>query len=261
MSIVSILTDFGQRDNFVGVMKAVILKINPKAKIVDLCHNINPQDIQEGAFILKNSFRYFPKGTVHLVVVDPGVGSSRKKVLVKTQDYYFVAPDNGVLSPALCKEVIQGIVEITEEKYFLKPVSDTFHGRDIFAPVAAYLSLGRDIYDFGKRIKGIKPLDLSEPKRFKNKLIGEVIYIDHFGNLITNITKDEFRDFIGDSDFKICVKKHMINKISHSYQEANRNLPLAIFDSFGNLEISLAFLSAAKYLSLGKGTVVEVIKY
>jgi len=260
MSVISLLTDFGDKDNFVGVMKGVILKINPRLKIIDLCHNVKPQDILQAAFLLKNSFKYFPKGTVHLVVVDPGVGTKRRKILVKTKDYYFVAPDNGVLDLSLQGENIEKIIEITNDKYFLKPVSNTFHGRDVFAPVAAYLSLGKRIDDFGKRIKGIKHLNLPVPKRVKNILLGEVIYIDHFGNLITNITKDGFKDFLKDSNFKIYIAGRLITKISHSYQEAKKNKPLAIWNSFGNLEISVAGACAKECLSADLKTPIKIIK-
>ncbi len=258
MHIISLLTDFGNKDNFAGVMKAAILKINPQAKIVDLSHNVSPQNIFEAAFLLKGSFKYFPKDTVHLVVVDPGVGSKRRKLLVKTKDYYFVAPDNGVLSLALKGEDTKEIIEITNDRYFLKPVSDTFHGRDIFAPVAAYLSLGRRIEDFGKKIKTIKHLSFSHPKRLKNKLIGEIIYVDHFGNLITNITKADFVDFIKDSGFEIRIANYSINKINRSYEEAKKDSPQAIFNSFANLEIFLTEASAKERLILDKGTLIEV---
>lgn len=260
MQCISLLTDFGLQDNFVGVMKAVILKINPRVEIVDLCHQVKPQDIFEAAFLLKGSFRYFPKGTVHLVVVDPGVGSKRKKIVVKTRDYYFVAPDNGVLCPALADEQIQKIIEITNEKYFLKPLSHTFHGRDIFAPVASHLSLGKRIEVFGKRLNSIRQLDLPTARRMKDKLTGEVIYIDRFGNLITNINEDEFRDFVANSNFKIYIAGKELNKISRSYQEAEKNRPLAIFGSFGNLEISVREANARQFLSADKGTPIQIVK-
>lgn len=260
MGMISLLTDFGLQDNFAGVMKAVILNINPGAKIIDLCHQVKPQGIFEAAFLLKGSFRYFPKGTIHLVVVDPGVGSKRKKILVKTRDSYFIAPDNGVLWPALAEERIQKIIEITNEKYFLKPLSHTFHGRDIFAPVASHLSLGKRVEVFGKGLNSIRQLDLPTPRRLKDKLAGEVIYVDRFGNLITNINQDEFRDFVANSNFKIYIAGRELNKISRSYQEAEKNRPLAIFGSFGNLEISAREANARQFLSADKGTPVQIIK-
>lgn len=254
------LTDFGDRDNFVGVMKGVILKINPRANIVDLCHNVRPQDVGQAAFMLKNSFRYFPKGTVHLAVVDPGVGSSRKAILVKTKDYYFVGPDNGLLHPSLGCEDIEGVVHITQEKYFLKPVSRTFHGRDVFAPVAARVSLGEDIRAFGRSIAGIKRLELAEPEISRDKLTGRVVYIDGFGNLVTNISEASFKSFAGSSGFRIAVGGQSLRRVSASYEEAAKGRLLAVFGSFGNLEISKAKGSAEKALSAGYGTQVRVTR-
>lgn len=207
MSLISLITDFGLKDNFVGVMKAVILKINPKAQIVDICHEVKPQDILEAAFLLRGSFRYFPKGSVHLVVVDPGVGSPRKKIIAKTKNYYFIGPDNGVLAFALKDEPPIDIVEITSQRYFLKPTSDTFHGRDVFAPTSAYLSRtldkvrdlsqGEDIRKFGRRIKSIQELSLPKVKVSSlDSFAGEIIYIDRFGNLVSDIDKDTLENFV-----------------------------------------------------------------
>lgn len=258
MKLISLLTDFGDKDNFVGVMKAVILKINPQAKIVDLCHQIKHQGLEEAAFLLAHSFKYFPEGTIHLVVVDPGVGTKRKKILVKTKNYYFVAPDNGVLSAALKLERAQKIIEITKEKYFLKPVSNTFHGRDIFAPAAAHLSLEKKPESFGKKISKIKELNLPKPNKSKNELNGQIIYIDHFGNLITNIKKASFNRLTEKSFFKICCGSAVITKISHSYVGGKATGPKALFNSFENLEIAVPNNSAQKTLSLGKGDIIRV---
>lgn len=260
MHIITLLTDFGNKDNFVGVMKGVILKINPQAKIIDLSHNVASQNILEAAFLLQNSFKYFPKNTIHLAVVDPGVGSKRRKLLVKTKDYYFVAPDNGVLSPLLKKEGAREIIEITNDRYFLKPVSCTFHGRDIFAPVAAHLSLGERISVFGKSTETIKHLAFPLARRLKNKLKGEVIYVDRFGNLVTNITSKDFVHFIKEGRFKIRIANYQINKISRSYEEGGGLMPQAIFDSFDNLEIFLRQANAKERLSLDAGMTVEVLK-
>ncbi len=239
MRIISLLTDFGLEDNFVGVMKAVILNINPKASIVDICHNLNAHNIKAAAFILEASYRYFPKNTIHLAVVDPGVGSSRKKILVKTADFIFVGPDNGVLSLALQNQKIEKILEITNTKYFLRPVCDTFQARDIFAGVAAYLSIGERIESFGKKITTIKSLNLPKFKINRNNLIGEVIYIDRFGNLITNIDKKAFTGFVANNRFEIKINNKIIKSLSRSYADVKRGELLAIFDSFGNLEVSV----------------------
>jgi len=256
--IISLITDFGLKDNFVGVMKAVILKINPQALIVDITHQINPQDILAGAFLLKNSYSYFPSGTIHLVVVDPGVGSTRKKILVETKNYYFIAPDNGILSWVLKEQKPQKIFEITNVKYFLQPISNTFHGRDIFAPVAAYLSKGINPERFGRRIKSLKNLELPSVKITPKQLIGECIYIDHFGNLISNIEKDIFFSFIKNKNFKIFIKNKIIKKLSNSYTEGTPLRPVALFNSFGLLEIALKDASLKKYLGIKKGEKIKV---
>lgn len=258
MAVISLITDFGLRDNFVGVLKAVILRINPAAKIIDICHNINPQDILQAAFLLQSSYQYFPTKSVHLVVVDPTVGSKRKKILVETKNYFFLGPDNGVLSLALKAEEPLKIIEITNDKYFLKPTSDTFHGRDIFAPVAAYLSKGEPIQKFGQRINSFKTLEVPQVKINKQELAGEIIYIDRFGNLISNIDKTTLENFIKNKKFKICIKDKMINKISHSYCESKGTKPVALIDSFNYLEIALNSVSAKDYLGIDKGEKIKV---
>jgi S-adenosylmethionine hydrolase len=211
-----------------------------------------------GAFLLKSSFKYFPKGSLHLVVVDPGVGSERKNLLVKTKDYFFVAPDNGVLSLALKDQPPLKIIEITNERYFLKPISNTFHGRDIFAPTAAYLSKGEDFSRFGKRIKSIKELRLPQAKIASKGLIGEIIHIDRFGNLVSNIDKEMLDNFIKGKKFKIFIKNKTIDKLSHSYSEGTYLKLLALIDSFNYLEIALNRGSACDYLKAKKGTKVIV---
>jgi len=259
MGVIGLLTDFGLSDNFVGVMKGVIYRINPQARIVDLCHEIESHNIRDAAFLLKSSYPYFPEGTVFLVVVDPGVGSKRKSVIVQTGKFIFVAPDNGVLS-FLREKDIKRIIQITNENYFLKPVSGTFHGRDIFAPVAAHLSRGEKVEKFGTAIKGIKKLKFPSPQVKKNRLMGEVMYVDRFGNLITNISQDAFMRFIAGKKFQIVVRKTKIAKISSFYQEGKEGLPIAIFDSFRNLEISLYRDDASRLLNLHKGSKIYVEK-
>lgn len=261
MSVVSLLTDFGLKDNFVGAIKAVILRINPAASIVDICHEVKPYGLIEAAFLLKSSFRFFPPGTVHLAVVDPGVGSNRKKILVKTENYFFIGPDNGVLSLALREERPLRIIEITKEKYFLKPTSNTFHGRDIFAPVCGYLSKGENFQKFGKSAESFKALELPPVKVKSQELNGEIIYIDRFGNLVSNIDKDTFMRFIQDKRFKIFIKSKTIDKLSRSYSErADRRQPLALIDSFGFLEIAVNLGSARAFLGVDKGTKIKVTR-
>ena len=269
--IITLLTDFGLDDNFVGVVKGVILAINPDAKIVDVSHNITPGDILQAAFLLESSYRYFPRGTVHLVVVDPGVGSERKAIIVKTRKYYFVGPDNGVLSLALKREgKIIDIVSITNQRFFLKPVSSTFHGRDIFAPVAAYLSRGTNITEFGvSQSRTYVHLEFPQPEIILTKvraktggkvkaLRGQIVYIDRFGNLVTNLQENVFQRFTEGGNFRIGLKDEIINKISRSYLQTQRDKPLAIFGSFGTLEISINRGSARDYFGVRRGQRVSV---
>lgn len=260
MSIIGLITDFGLKDNFVGVIKAVILKINPGARIVDICHEVKPQDIPEAAFLLKGSFQFFPARTVFLAVVDPGVGSKRKKILVKSKNYFFIAPDNGVLSLALKEEPPLEIIEITNEKYFLKPTANTFQARDIFAPIAAYLSKGGRLRDFGKPIESFRALALPSLKLTERELSGEIIYIDRFGNLVSNIDKDTLKDFIKNKKFKIAIKGETINKLSRHYAEGTQQRPLALIDSFDYLEVAINKASARNYLGINKGAKVRVIR-
>lgn len=254
--VVTLLTDFGLEDNFVGVMKGVILGINPRVRIVDITHNIKPQDIVGAAFLLRSSYKYFPKGSIHLVVVDPTVGSKRRAIIAKTKDYVFIGPDNGVLSLALkdCKKIIH----VTNSKYFLKPVSNTFHGRDIFAPVAGYLSKVIPPEKFGKEIKRYRKLDIPAVKKDKDKLVGRVIYIDHFGNLITNIEKEIFDSFIDRNRFRIQFKGVSFSKINESYARAQKGRALTIFGSFNNLEISINQGNAKLYFKAKIGDTVEI---
>ncbi|MFQ5867539.1 MAG: S-adenosyl-l-methionine hydroxide adenosyltransferase family protein [bacterium] len=259
MGVIALLTDFGLNDNFVGVMKGIIYRINPGVRIVDLCHQVESHNISEAALLLKSSYPYFPEGTVFLVVVDPGVGTMRKSVIVETERYLFVAPDNGVLS-FLMKRDVKRIIQITNEEYFLKPVSRTFHGRDIFAPVAAHLSKGENVEKFGPQVREIGRLEFPEPQVKKKRLVGEVIYVDHFGNLITNINQDTFLRYIEGKKFQIVIGKAKISKISSSYEEGKQGLPIAVFGSFHNLEISFYRDNAFRRLNLNKGSKIYIQK-
>ena len=255
---IATLTDFGLKDNFVGVMKAVILKINPKVDIIDLCHGIEPQQVIQGALILRSSYRFFPKQTIFACVIDPGVGSNRKAVIVKTADYTFLAPDNGLLSFVFEEEKNIQIYEIANPKYFLKPVSQTFHGRDIFAPIAAHLSRGVLPKTLGPRIPDIKTLYLPTPhlNAKKDKIDGEIIYIDSFGNLISNINEEYLREFKGKITVTLCGK--MIHDLQHAYGNVAPGMPLAIINSMGYLEISINNGSARDLLKAHIGSAVKI---
>lgn len=261
-ALIVLLTDFGADDEYVGVMKGVISSINPEAKTIDLCHEVSPQDIMEAGFILYKSYKYFPKETIFLVVVDPGVGTRRRAVVLEAAGYYFVAPDNGVLSFILRKEKVSRIVELTNRRYFLAAISRTFHGRDLFAPAAAHLSRGVDPARFGSELKELIKLNISSPSVSpKGSLVGEVIHIDRFGNLITNIDHESFGRFQKNhpvGPFKIRVGRKTVPKLVNFYSETRAGELLAIFGSSDHLEISLNLGSAQDALGVKKGVKVEL---
>ena len=189
MSIITLTTDFGTADEYAGIMKGVILSLNPSAVIVDITHHIDPQDLVQAAYTIYSSYGYFPQGTVHAVIVDPAVGSDRKIIAFKKTGHIFLAPDNGVLTLLINKGNINSIASIDNTSYFLDPVSHTFHGRDIFAPVSAHLSMGVPIKKLGTSVaqKNLMCLSIREPYFSDNgELVGSIVSIDHFGNLITN---------------------------------------------------------------------------
>ena len=256
MSTITLLTDFGYKDNFVGVVKGIILGINSRAHIIDLCHEVEPQDIVGAAFALKTAYKYFPKNTIHLVIIDPGVGSERLPILVKTKKYYFIGPDNGVLSLALEEEEVEGIIYLDNYEFHLRPVSNTFHARDIFAPVAAHISKGISYQLFGKAVKSYKKINLPTPKINPQSISGEVIYIDRFGNLVTNIGQD-FKDRIKEP--RIRIKHKTIKGIKTSYVQVKPKMLLVIWGSTGFLEIATNLGSAKDRLKAKIGDRVEVI--
>ena len=271
-NIIAMLTDFGLEDSYVGVMKAVMLNIVPDARIVDITHAIQPQNVRQAAFALLNSYRYFPIGTTFCAVVDPGVGSSRLPIAVKTADYQFIAPDNGILSYALAR--IKGdyqAVTLENPQYHQLPVSHTFHGRDIFAPAAAHAARSRQtLTQMGNQLESI--FTFPDPQlRFANqRLIGEVMHMDHFGNIITSIghltwaTDDElvlaalWHSDIPSMRFharhaRATIHSHTIHGISHAYHEAQPGAILAQIDSNGFLEIGANHDAAANRLDVQVG--------
>jgi S-adenosylmethionine hydrolase len=257
-SIIALLTDFGTDDHYVGVMKGVILKVNPRVMLIDISHGIRAQDILQGAFTLRNSYRYFPPRTVFLVVVDPGVGSHRKAIIARTRRYTFVAPDNGILSPALAQEPSADVYSIEKDRYFLKPVSGTFHGRDIFAPVAAHLSKGLPPVRFGRRQRSYIKLRLpcAQVDNKTKTIRGQVVGVDHFGNLVTNIESFHFKMFKG--QFAVKIKNTPIGGLTDAYAAVPKGRWLAIIGSSGCLEISVNQGSAARKLKAGIGDPVKI---
>ncbi len=254
-SIITLITDLGLQDGYVGVMKGVMAGINPSASVIDISNMIAAQDIFQAACVLNNSYNYFPRGTIHVVVVDPGVGSNRKIFCLKTEDYIFLAPDNGVLSFVIEKEESPSIIEVTNGKFFLPTISDTFHGRDIFAPVAAHLSKGVSYKELGERVDRTNEIVLPKPILSPGgELTAEIIYMDSFGNLITNVNKEIFDMMkISRERVSITMGRRRIIGICNSYTDVGDNEVLAIFGSSGYLEISVNMGNAGDILKLKKG--------
>lgn len=257
--IITLTTDYGTNDHLVACMKAVMLKVNPDVRIVDICHNVMPFDLLDGAMILGNAYNYFPPKTIHVVVVDPGVGSARRPILVTGDQHYFVAPDNGVLSVVYEREPKVTVRHITAEHYFHPPISNTFHGRDIFAPVAAWLAKNWQTPSFGDEIADYVRFSLPKPKIAGNQIKGVVLKVDAFGNLVTNLTPEDVPQMMGTAGgFKISVGNREITSLLQNFAQAAPGEVLAIIGSSGNLEICVNKGSAAKTLNLGRGAEVTV---
>jgi S-adenosyl-L-methionine hydrolase (adenosine-forming) len=248
MATIAFLTDFGTSDPYAGIMKGVVDSINPRARVIDITHSVDPQNILQGAFFLLKSYRYFAAGTVFTVVVDPGVGTERKAIAVQSGDYFFVAPDNGILYPVVEKNGIDKIVELTNPEFMLSPVSNTFHGRDIFAPVSAYISKGVSLEPFGPEINNMVKLSIPGVTRRENYIEGIALFADHFGNIITSI---EDKDYADKNISKIIVNDVEIQSIHKSYGEVKKGELMAVTGSYGNLEITVSGGSAAGMLGPG----------
>lgn len=255
MSIITLTTDFGNDDPFDGVMKGVILNISPNVRIVDLTHNISPQDIYQANFLLSACYEYFPKGTIHICVVDPGVGSYRKPVLIETKNYLFIGPDNGLFTSILEKEEVLTVVELNEKKYWLPNISQTFHGRDIFAPVAAHLANGISVKDLGKEIKSkdLIKIELNKYKKSEEGFAGIIQYIDHFGNLISNIPNDSINEKVSGN-----IKNQSFTGLVQNFAEAEKNKLTAIKGSSGYIEIFVFKDNAQKFTGASIGDAVEI---
>ncbi len=255
--IITLLTDFGAADGYVAAMKGVILGIHRAAQIVDLTHEIAPQNIAAGAFLLSAQFKYFPPGTVHVAVVDPGVGTARKAIACYWEEHYFVAPENGLLD--FCAEEGSCLaVHLTQREYWRAEVSNTFHGRDIFAPVAAHLAGGVPFGNLGMPIQLTPRLRASKCRVTSDTLMGEIIHCDRFGNLITNISNTEFENFVGKSSFAIQLKQICITAITPSYGYAAPGELVALFNSFDRLELGLVQGDARTSLAVAPGTSIII---
>lgn len=259
--IITLTTDFGTNDHFVGAMKGVILDIVPEAAIVDISHAVQAFDVLDGAIAISQVYSLFPAGTVHVVVVDPGVGSIRRPIIASSDGYHFVAPDNGVLSMVYAREERIHVRHITSDHYFRQPVSNTFHGRDIFAPVAAYLAKQVDSHKFGDEIEDYVRFAAPKPKPSgENRVRAVVLKVDRFGNLITNITPQDVPALFAAkaAAFKIVVGSKEITSIHASYAEGSPGEVFGILGSMGYLEISANRAPAAQLTGANKGSEVSI---
>jgi S-adenosyl-L-methionine hydrolase (adenosine-forming) len=260
--IITLTTDFGVNDHFVGVMKGVILEIAPNVQFVDINHSVQAFDVLDGALTISQSYSYFPAGTVHMVIVDPGVGTARRPIVMTGDRHFFVAPDNGVLSLVYDREERISVRHVTAEHYFLQPSSNTFHARDIFSPIAAYLAKGVDPERFGEEITDYVRFAAPRPKPTDERTLrGVVLKVDRFGNLITNITpKDLPMLFEGKPPaFKMSVGKGTVSRMCSNYAEGSPGEAFAILGSMGFMEISANRGSASQLLTAGKGSEVNVV--
>jgi S-adenosylmethionine hydrolase len=258
--IITLISDFGLADEYVGVLKGVILSRNSNIQTVDICHTVPPQDIAAAARLLERSFRYFPPATVHLVIVDPGVGSSRSILAIDDGNQYFVGPDNGVFTPVLEQCTSLTVYRVTRPEHFLQPLSNTFHGRDIMAPVAAHLASGLAIDRLGPEMDSMECTRIARlsPVHIGGTVRGVVAHIDRFGNLATNIGKSDIAQLkVGD---RVCLRigDTLIAHLSNSYADGDEGAILALFDSQGYLEIGVNMGNAAQTLDVAIGAAVTV---
>lgn len=258
--LITLLTDFGNRDPYVAAMKGVILSLNPEARLVDLTHEIEPQDITAGAFFLAEAAPCFPAGTIHLAVVDPGVGTTRRALAAQAGEQFFVGPDNGLFSLVFQYHPPSVLVALQNPEYFRPQVSSTFHGRDLFAPVAAHLSLGIPLEAFGPRISDPVPLPWPQPEFTPEAVRGEIVYVDLFGNLISNIPGEKLRAWLQDRPPLILLGSLTLRQLFRTYGEVPPGQFLALVGSHGYLEISLNQGNAARRLSVGKGRSLTVVR-
>lgn len=260
--VITLTTDFGLKDPFVGIMKGVVLGINPEVRIIDITHGIQRHNITEASRVLAVSRKYFPPSTIHVVVVDPGVGGGRKPLLVVTGDHYFIGPDNGVFS-AVYDSTDPGflkVIHLTEPHYFLPSIGSTFHGRDIFAPVAAWLSKGTDPDNFGVELDGYKKLSVAAPVLSEQSLTGEIVTVDNFGNAVSNITGDDLEilaPLASRERFNVISGSRQMAVLNY-YAENDGSGPSAIINSFGHLELFVFRGSAADRFNIKTGDKITV---
>jgi S-adenosylmethionine hydrolase len=256
-AIITLTTDYGTNDHLVGTLKGVILSINPDVTIVDITHHVAPYDLLDGALAIGSAFPYFPPRTIHVVIVDPGVGTARRPLLVSGENQYFIAPDNGVLSVVYERDHNVVVRHANAEHYYRQPVSKTFHGRDVFAPVAAWLSKGWQTASMGEEIQDYKRMTLPRPKATNGVVKGVVMRIDSFGNLVTNFRAEDLGEGArqnGKVHFQI--GKHPVSRLVETFALGNAGEPVAYVGSSGYVEIAVNKGNASRALSIGRGTPV-----
>jgi S-adenosylmethionine hydrolase len=257
--VVTLTTDYGTNDHLVGTVKGVLLKINPDVAIVDITHNVVPFDVLDGALAIASAYKYFPPKTVHLVIVDPGVGTDRRPLLVSGEQQFFVGPDNGVFSLVYEKEERITVRHVTAQHYFLNPVSKTFHGRDVFAPVAAWLTKAWQSQSFGDEISEYARFSLPKPKVADGLVKGIVLRVDAFGNLMTNLTPADLPEqTLKNGAIKLQVANKDVTRLVETFAQGEAGVPVAFLGSSGFIEIAVNKGSAAKQLGVGRGVPVTV---
>ena len=258
--VIALLSDFGTLDHYAGTMKAVVLSICPDVTLVDITHDIPPHDVLTANLELAASYRYFPPGTIFLVVVDPGVGSARRGLAAETADFKFVAPDNGALTSVLRETPPRRIVELTERRYARPTVSRTFEGRDRFAPAAAWLAKGIELTALGRPAGTYITIDIPSPEQSADMISGQVLRVDHFGNLVTNIDRKTFEKLAQSGSIQIIVGEQAVGRFVATYAEAAAGELCALFGSTDHVEIAVNSGNAAERLDLGRGARVTVRK-
>ena len=264
ISVVTLITDFGDRDHFVASMKGVMLGINNQTRIIDVSHQVTPHSIEEAAFLLNSCYHYFPDGTIHVVVVDPSVGSSRRGLLVTTSRFFFVAPDNGVLSYIYENELDVEVRQIENRQFRLDSPGATFDGRDLFAPSAAWLTRGQTPGAYGRLVTDYEKLAIHTPEVRKGVLHGRIAYIDHFGNIITNITPDDLKslqEVTKKKEFSIQLGDVAIPELKTHYEQGTPDAPSALINSNGYVEVFLQQGRAADKLGVTLGSSVRAISF
>ena len=264
MPVITLLTDFGTADEYVGVMKGVMLSICPSVTAIDISHQIEPQNIQQAAYLIPGYFHFFPENSIHIIVVDPGVGSQRSILAVYCRKHFFIAPDNGVLTLLLSEQKSDTIIRVDNSRYFIQPLSATFHGRDILAALGGHMACGTKLETLGARIGRqdiVQLTDLACQVSKNGDLVGKIVSIDRFGNLVTNIDTirlDVFCQSDASKQPQIHIGSHTISGLARTYADAAPQAPLALIGSRGYMEIALNCGSAENQLKACKGDLVSV---